>query len=180
MRRINVWVLLSAAILFLGTVTPAQPPPAMQGQKSFPEAFRVIGNIYWVGGEYGSYLITTPQGHILLDTGSTEMHDVIVSNVKKLGFKVEDIKIMISSHAHWDHVQGHAAMKKLTGAQVVALGGGSWSGQFGRRVSRHDRRARGSCDERWRHRLIGRNDATRPLDARTHARRYCVDDDCAG
>ena len=77
----------------------------------------------WVGGEYGSYLITTPQGHILLDTGSTEMHDVIVSNVKKLGFKVEDIKIMISSHAHWDHVQGHAAMKKLTGAQVVALGG---------------------------------------------------------
>jgi metallo-beta-lactamase class B len=51
------------------------------------------------------------------------MHDVIDSNVKKLGFKVEDIKIMISSHAHWDHVQGHAAMKKLTGAQVVALGG---------------------------------------------------------
>jgi metallo-beta-lactamase class B len=76
-----------------------------------------------VGGEYGSYLITTPQGHILLDTGSTEMHDVIVSNVKNLGFKVEDIKIMISSHAHWDHVQGHAAMKELTGAQVVALGG---------------------------------------------------------
>jgi metallo-beta-lactamase class B len=76
-----------------------------------------------VGGEYGSYLITTPQGHILLDTGSTEMHDVIVSNVKKLGFKVEDIKIMISSHPHWDHVQGHPAMKKLTVAQVVALGG---------------------------------------------------------
>src|SRR5262249_44047840 len=116
MRRMNVRVLLSAAILFLGTVITAQPA-------AFPEAFRVIGNIYWVGGEYGSYLITTPQGHILLDTGSTEMHDVIVSNVKKLGFKVEDIKIMISSHAHWDHVQGHAAMKKLTGAQVVALGG---------------------------------------------------------
>src|ERR1700730_5172462 len=123
MRWINVWVLLSAAILFLGTVITAQPAAAMQGQKSFPEAFRVIGNIYWVGEEYGSYLITTPQGHILLDTGSSEMHDLIVSNVKRLGFKVEDIKIMISSHAHWDHVQGHAAMKKLTGAQVVALGG---------------------------------------------------------
>src|SRR3954447_20391513 len=116
MRRINVWVLLSAVTLFLGTVITARPA-------AFPEAFRVIGNIYWVGGEYGSYLITTPQGHILLDTGSTEMHDVIVSSVKKLDFKVEDIKIMISSHAHWDHVQGHAAMKKLTGAQVVALGG---------------------------------------------------------
>src|SRR5215475_4858116 len=122
MRRINVWVLLSAAMLFVGTVLTGQPVAAQQGQK-FPEAFRVIGNIYWVGGEYGSYLITTPQGHILLDTGTSAMHDVIVSNVKKLGFKVEDIKIMLSSHAHFDHVQGHAAMKKLTGAQVVALGG---------------------------------------------------------
>src|SRR5678815_1755003 len=122
MRRINVWVLLSAAILFLGTVITARPAVAMQEQKSFPEAFRVIGNIYWVGGEYGSYLITTPQGHILLDTGSSEMHDVIVSNVKKLGFDVKDIKMMISSHAHFDHVQGHAAMKRLTGAQVIALG----------------------------------------------------------
>src|ERR1700685_4578608 len=100
MRRINVRALLSAAILFLVTVITAQPAAA---QNSFPEAFRVIGNIYWVGGEYGSYLITTPQGHILLDTGSSDMHDVIVSNVKKLGFNVEDIKIMISSHAHWDH-----------------------------------------------------------------------------
>jgi len=53
MRRINVWVLLSAAILFLGTVI-TQPAAALQGQDSFPEAFRVIGNIYWVGGEYGS------------------------------------------------------------------------------------------------------------------------------
>src|SRR5215813_4241286 len=122
MRRINLSVLLSAAILFLGTVITAQPAAA-QAQKAFPEAFRVIGNIYWVGGEYGSYLITTPQGHILLDTGVSEMHDVIVSNVKKLGFKVEDIKIMLASHAHFDHVQGHAAMKKLTGAQVMALGG---------------------------------------------------------
>src|SRR5215468_3568423 len=99
MRRLNVWVLLGAAILFLGTVITAQPA-------AFPEAVRVIATIYWVGGEYGSYLITTPQGHILLDTGSSEMHDVIVSTVKKLAFKVEDIKIMIPSHAHWDHVQG--------------------------------------------------------------------------
>src|SRR5262245_38798674 len=122
MRQIRAWVLPGAAILF-GAAIAAQPAVATQGQKPFPEAFRVIGNIYWVGGEYGSYLITTRQGHILLDTGTSEMHDVIVSNVKKLGFKVEDIKIMLSSHAHFDHVQGHAAMKKLTGAQVVALGG---------------------------------------------------------
>lgn len=115
---------MRAAILLIGAMIAVPLAGAIQAaQKPLPEAFRVIGNIYWVGGEYGSYLITTPQGHILLDTGTSEMHDVIVSNVKKLGFKVEDIKIMLSSHAHFDHVQGHAAMKKLTGAQVVALGG---------------------------------------------------------
>ncbi|MDG2174677.1 MAG: MBL fold metallo-hydrolase [Gammaproteobacteria bacterium] len=51
------------------------------------------------------------------------MHDVIVSNVETLGFDVQDIKIMISSHAHFDHVQGHRLMQQLTGAQVIALGG---------------------------------------------------------
>jgi metallo-beta-lactamase class B len=96
--------------------------PSLQAAEP-AEPFRIIGNIYWVGGEYGSYLITTPEGHILHDTGTSEMHDVIVANVEKLGFKVSDIKIMISSHAHFDHVQGHAAMKQATGAQVVALGG---------------------------------------------------------
>jgi metallo-beta-lactamase class B len=87
-----------------------------------PEAFRIIGNIYWVGGEYGSYLITTPEGHILLDTGTSDMHSLIVGNIEKLGFDPHDIRILLASHAHFDHVQGHAAMKALTGAQVVALG----------------------------------------------------------
>ena len=51
------------------------------------------------------------------------MHDVIRSNVETLGFKVQDIKFMLHSHAHVDHMQGHAAMKRATGAQIVALGG---------------------------------------------------------
>ena len=131
MRQISVRILLSAAMV-VGAVGAAKPAGPIQGPNSPPEGFRIIGNIYWVGGEYGSYLITTPQGHILHDTGTNEMHDVIVSNVKKLGFKVEDIKIMISSHAHFDHVQGHAAMKKLTGAQVVALGGDAAALEAGR------------------------------------------------
>lgn len=96
------------------------------------EPFRVIGNIYYVGGQYGSYLITTPEGHILHDTGSSEMHPIIVSNVEKLGFNVRDIEIMLSSHAHWDHVQGHAAMKRVTGARVVALGGDAVALESGR------------------------------------------------
>jgi metallo-beta-lactamase class B len=125
MRQIRAWMLLGAAIAMTTLLGATGPVASLQAQNQPPppEGFRVIGNIYWVGGEYGSYLITTPQGHILHDTGTSEMHDVIVSNVKKLGFDVKDIKLLISSHAHFDHVQGHAAMKKLTGAQVVALGG---------------------------------------------------------
>jgi metallo-beta-lactamase class B len=113
MRQISRLVLLVAAtgiMTPLGAAGRVEPIQA-QNQARPPEGFRIIGNIYWVGGEYGSYLITTPQGHILHDTGTNQMHDVIVSNVKKLGFDVKDIKMIISSHAHFDHVQGHAAMK---------------------------------------------------------------------
>jgi metallo-beta-lactamase class B len=88
------------------------------------EPFRIVGNIHYVGGaNIASYLITTSQGHILLDTGMMPMHDVIKNSVAKLGFKTSDIKIMLSSHAHFDHIEGHAAMKKLTGAQVMAMVG---------------------------------------------------------
>ena len=59
------------------------------------------------------------------------MHALIVSNVEKLGFNVRDIRIMISSHAHWDHIEGHAAMKRVTGPQVVALGGDAVALQSG-------------------------------------------------
>ena len=86
------------------------------------EPFKILGNVYYVGAQnIGSYLFTTPQGHILLDTGMPAMHQAVKANIEKLGFKLSDIKIMISSHAHIDHIGGHAEMKKATGAQVVAL-----------------------------------------------------------
>ena len=126
MRLICALVVLSSAIL------SAQSPYISEERRAqFPgsdseaaEPFRVIGNIYFVGAKsLSSYLITTPEGHILHDTGTNEMHDVIVSNVEALGFDVRDIKFMLHSHAHFDHMQGHAAMQRATGAQIVALGG---------------------------------------------------------
>lgn len=113
MRRTSFIILMSLSVISLPSTYAADSP----------EPFRIIDNIYWVGGDYGSYLITTPAGHILHDTGTNAMHDGIVANVEKLGFDVQDIQIMISSHAHFDHVQGHRLMQELTGAQVVALGG---------------------------------------------------------
>ncbi len=81
----------------------------------------LVGNIYYVGAiGVGSYLITTPEGYILVDTGFEETVPVILRGVEQLGFKLTDIKFILSSHAHIDHVGGHAWMKKLTGAQVVA------------------------------------------------------------
>src|SRR5262249_8422382 len=82
---------------------------------------RIIGNIYYVGpAGVSSWLITTPQGHILIDTTFEECVPQICSNVEKLGFHVEDIKFILNSHAHVDHVGGHALMKQRTGAQIVA------------------------------------------------------------
>ncbi len=131
MRLICALVVLSAAMVSMSPYGAAEGGEGIQAASEALEPYRVIGNIYFVGGQYGSYLITTPEGHILHDTGSADMHALIVSNVEKLGFNVPDIRIMISSHAHWDHVEGHAAMKRVTGAQVVALGGDAVALQSG-------------------------------------------------
>lgn len=123
--RYTALLFTAGAIVLAAQTSPLSSEQRAQfhGPYSQPEeAFRLVGNIYYVGAKnIASYLITTPQGHILVDTGTTEMTRVITANVEKLGFKLRDIKIMLSSHAHFDHIGGHAAMKKLTGAQVMAI-----------------------------------------------------------
>ena len=85
--------------------------------------FRVAGNIYFVGTRgVSSFLLTTPDGHILLDTGLQQTLPQVRANVENLGFALRDIKILLSSHAHFDHVEGHAEMQRLTGATVMAIG----------------------------------------------------------
>ena len=81
----------------------------------------LVGNIYYVGAMgVSSFLITTPEGHVLLDTGLPATAPQIVSGVEQLGFKVSDIKLILSSHAHFDHTGSHATLQRLTGAKVVA------------------------------------------------------------
>lgn len=82
--------------------------------------FKIIGNIYYVGAaEVSSFLITTSQGHILLDSGFKETVPQIKQNVVTLGFRMEDVKILITSHAHADHVGGIALLKQLTNAKLM-------------------------------------------------------------
>ncbi len=126
MRPTSLLVLLLSTPLALAPVGSAAQET---GRTIAPH--RIIGNIHYVGGQFGSYLITTPEGHILHDTGSADMHELILDNIEQLGVDVADVRIMISSHAHWDHVEGHAAMKRVTGAQVVALGGDAEALQSG-------------------------------------------------
>jgi len=83
---------------------------------------KVIGNIYYVGTKsLSSYLITTPQGHILVNSTYERNVPIIQKSVEDLGFKFSDVKILLGSHAHGDHQEGDALLKQLTGAQVVAM-----------------------------------------------------------
>lgn len=83
---------------------------------------KIIGNVYYVGTRsLGSFLITTPQGHILINSDYERTVPVIKDSVEKLGFKFSDIKILLGSHAHGDHMEGDAMVKELTGAQVMAM-----------------------------------------------------------
>jgi metallo-beta-lactamase class B len=87
----------------------------------FP-AHHVIGNVYFVGSKgLGVYLVTTPQGNILINAGLDESVPLIQQSVEKLGFRFSDIKILLISHAHFDHDAGAARIKKLTGAKYIVM-----------------------------------------------------------
>ena len=83
---------------------------------------KVIGNIYYVGtNSLAVFLIVTPQGNILINSTYERNVPAIQRSVEQLGFKFSDIKILLGSHAHGDHQEGDAAVKAITGAQVMAL-----------------------------------------------------------
>ena len=126
-------LLLGVALAALSTTVVAQGPRPFsrewyaQFSGEYSQAvspFRIVGNIYYVGAlNIASYLIATPQGHILIDSGTIEMHDAITAGIEQLGFRVSDVRILLASHAHFDHIEGHALMQRRTGAQVMAMAG---------------------------------------------------------
>jgi metallo-beta-lactamase class B len=83
--------------------------------------FQIFGNTYYVGTHgLGSVLITSPAGHVLIDGALRESVPQIVANIRSLGFRVEDVKLILNSHAHFDHAGGIAELQRLTGARVAA------------------------------------------------------------
>jgi metallo-beta-lactamase class B len=84
------------------------------------DPFRIVGNLYYVGAsDVSAYLLTTPEGHILIDSGFAETVPLIEANLKKLGFRLEDIRLLLISHGHFDHVGGIAELKARTKARLL-------------------------------------------------------------
>jgi metallo-beta-lactamase class B len=84
--------------------------------------FKIADNLYYVGSKgLASYLVTTPQGNIVINSSLEASVPLIQASVEKLGFKFGDTKILLISHAHWDHDAGSAAIRKLTGAQYMVM-----------------------------------------------------------
>jgi metallo-beta-lactamase class B len=85
------------------------------------QPFRIYGNSYYVGTRgLGSVLITSPGGHVLIDGALPESAPRIAASIRSLGFRLEDIKLIVNSHAHFDHAGGIAELQKLSGARVAA------------------------------------------------------------
>lgn len=104
------------AFVFAAAALGQQNP---EWTKPFPP-FKILGNIYWVGTyDLSTYLIVTPEGNILINTGLPETVPLIKAGVEQLGFKMSDTKVLVATHGHFDHVAGMAELKKMTGAKMV-------------------------------------------------------------
>ena len=118
----------SSVVSFIFLAGLVAHPQNLNDQKSLLEAwnqpfkpFKIIGNIHYVGtNNLACYLITSPAGHILLDTAMAESSPLVRANIEALGYRLKDVRIILASHAHFDHVAGHAAMQAATGARVFA------------------------------------------------------------
>jgi metallo-beta-lactamase class B len=128
-RRLAKVVVLRTIVILTGFFVAIESlfPQADETSRSWNKPvtpFRIAGNLYYVGAvEITSYLITTPEGHFLLDGGFVETAPQIERNITELGFKLADVKFLLNSHAHYDHAGGLAKLKKVTGAKFLASEG---------------------------------------------------------
>jgi metallo-beta-lactamase class B len=109
------------ALALASCVSQSGVPYNMRAWNRSFEPYRVIGNVYYVGSsDIAQFLIVTSAGNILLDSGFEASVPRLRENIEALGFRYRDTKLLLTSHAHIDHVQAHALVRRQTGAQVVA------------------------------------------------------------
>jgi metallo-beta-lactamase class B len=117
------WMLRCTLVLFAACAAAQTSSTPENWRKPFP-AHRIAGNVYYVGTyDLACFLITTPQGQMLINTGLEDSAAMIRAGIEQLGFKFRDIKILLTMQAHYDHVAALAQVKRLTGASVAATEG---------------------------------------------------------
>ena len=119
--RQSVTLRFSILILVLAIAVSALAQNSPDWTEPFPP-FHIAGNLYYVGSKgLAMYLVSTPQGNILINSGLESNVPMIEASVEKLGFRFKDTKILLISHAHWDHDAGSARIKKITGATYMVM-----------------------------------------------------------
>ncbi|HEV2122348.1 MAG TPA: metallo-beta-lactamase, partial [Chloroflexota bacterium] len=118
-RRVWRWVLLALVAALLVTGFLHWRSESQRGGQLPAEPFRIAGNLYYVGAnDVTAFLLTGPKGHVLIDGGYPGTPPLIIDSIKKLGFRIDDVEILLNSHAHFDHAGGLAALKAASGAQL--------------------------------------------------------------
>lgn len=126
-----IQLVLAAFLLVLSQASTFQSDPpnkcdACDAWNKPREPFRLFGNSYYVGTDgLSAILITGDAGHVLLDGGLQQSAALIDANIRKLGFRTEDVKLIVNSHAHYDHAGGIAALQRASGATVAASPSGA-------------------------------------------------------
>jgi metallo-beta-lactamase class B len=120
MRR-NLLITCSVFILVLAAAGCVLAQANPDWTEPFPP-FRIADNLYYVGSKgLANYLVTTPQGNILINSNMEANVPLIEASIEKLGFKFKDTKTLLISHAHWDHDAGSAMIKEMTGAKYMVM-----------------------------------------------------------
>jgi len=119
--RQNVTIRFHLLILILALTVGALAQANPDWTEPFPP-FHIAGNLYYVGSKgLAIYLVSTSQGNILINSGLESNVPMIEASIETLGFKFKDIKVLLISHAHWDHDAGSARVKKITGATYMVM-----------------------------------------------------------
>ena len=114
------WLILLGVAATLIAFLGYQWQAAIERNRSIPdEPFRVAGNLYYVGSTgVTAFLLVGPEGHVLIDGGYPETAPLIIGSIARLGFDIKDVKVLLNSHAHFDHAGGLRALQEASGAKL--------------------------------------------------------------
>src|SRR3954471_13197021 len=120
-RRLWLRILLVVLVIVAVVLFSAWRTATNNGGQKYAEPFQIAGNLYYVGAnDVTSFLITGPEGHVLIDGGYPGTPPLIMRSIAKLGFNIRDVKVLLNSEPHYDHAGGLAELQQASGAQLWA------------------------------------------------------------